>query len=635
MRSTLVVALTLVVLACLCGTAFATEYFVAPYGNDSNPGTIDQPFLTIYAATSISVAGDIVSVRAGTYNEEVRTYVDGTPGAYITIQSYDGDLAAYVTEGFNIKGRCYVRIIGFEASSGSAMPIHIQPGDSRTLLPRAQYVDVLRCWFHEPSRYDCIKINQADYVLFEDCEISGPNGDEQVDTVWLNYGTFRRCFVHDYYGIGVTFKGGSHYAVMEDCVITHALNDIDKATRFGGSTDARYRDPSTQYASEYTVFRNNIIQDCRAAATGDYECWYGYFYNNTVVDCGDARGIIKHHADPKYSGDGGSRHFYSFNNVILDTAGDMGEVYVDQAGTLPYTDWIHDNNNYYNNGNPIPSGTWVGHDPNEDPNSTFGNPNLQNQNGTATTYAGWLDCYRITSASAALIDQGTSGAGTDPLPAVHYDIEGVARPQGAGWDIGAFEYAGGGGPVPPVANFSGNPTQGYAPLTVYFTDQSTGSPTSWSWTFGDSGSSPAQHPSHEYTAVNIYDVSLTVTNPQGQDTETKVDYITVSDQPVQGCHVGAIDMANGGTPGYKAAATITVHDQDCVPLAGVTVNITWTGAAPGTNSGVTNGSGQVTFTSARNKSGGTFTCCVDNLTLAGYPYQSVHNHETCDSITLP
>jgi len=39
--------------------------------------------------------------------------------------------------------------------------------------------------------------------------------------------------------------------------------------------------------------------------------------------------------------------------------------------------------------------------------------------------------------------------------------------------------------------------------------------------------------------------------------------------------------------------------------------------------------------SARNKAGGTFTCCVDNLTKAGYPYSSGANHETCDSITLP
>ncbi len=192
-----------------------------------------------------------------------------------------------------------------------------------------------------------------------------------------------------------------------------------------------------------------------------------------------------------------------------------------------------------------------------------------------------------------------------------------------------------GAPVPPVADFSGNPTSGPAPLTVYFTDLSTGAPTAWDWTFGDGGTSHDQHPSHQYAAVDTYTVGLTAYNQYGQDTETKVDYITVYEGPTQSCHVGAIDMFDASPPSYKAGATITIHDQDCLPLVGVTVDITWSGAAPGTDSGVTNDQGQVTFASGKNRNGGTFTICVDNLTKSGYPYQSGSNHETCDSITLP
>jgi len=96
--------------------------------------------------------------------------------------------------------------------------------------------------------------------------------------------------------------------------------------------------------------------------------------------------------------------------------------------------------------------------------------------------------------------------------------------------------------VPPTADFSGNPTSGYAPLTVDFTDLSTGSPTSWDWSFGDTGTSTAQNPSHDYTAVGSYTVALTATNAEGSDTETKPDYITVSEQPQTSCHVGAIDL---------------------------------------------------------------------------------------------
>ena len=38
---------------------------------------------------------------------------------------------------------------------------------------------------------------------------------------------------------------------------------------------------------------------------------------------------------------------------------------------------------------------------------------------------------------------------------------------------------------PPVASFTGSPASGTAPLTVNFTDSSSGSPTGWAWFFGD------------------------------------------------------------------------------------------------------------------------------------------------------
>ncbi|MDQ7787756.1 MAG: PKD domain-containing protein [Thermodesulfovibrionales bacterium] len=81
--------------------------------------------------------------------------------------------------------------------------------------------------------------------------------------------------------------------------------------------------------------------------------------------------------------------------------------------------------------------------------------------------------------------------------------------------------------VPPVANFTGTPTSGVAPLNVSFTDTSSGAPTSWSWNFGDGGTSTLQNPSHSYSTPGTYTVSLTATNTYGPDTETKTGYITV------------------------------------------------------------------------------------------------------------
>jgi thermitase len=85
-----------------------------------------------------------------------------------------------------------------------------------------------------------------------------------------------------------------------------------------------------------------------------------------------------------------------------------------------------------------------------------------------------------------------------------------------------------GGGTSPTAAFSGTPTSGTAPLGVAFSDQSSGSPTSWSWNFGDGGSSTAQNPSHTYTVAGSYTVSLRVSNSSGSDTEVKTGYISVS-----------------------------------------------------------------------------------------------------------
>lgn len=53
------------------------------------------------------------------------------------------------------------------------------------------------------------------------------------------------------------------------------------------------------------------------------------------------------------------------------------------------------------------------------------------------------------------------------------------------------------------------------PLTVQFTDTSTGTPTSWAWNFGDGASATTQNPSHTYVDEGVYDVTLTATNANG------------------------------------------------------------------------------------------------------------------------
>ncbi len=87
----------------------------------------------------------------------------------------------------------------------------------------------------------------------------------------------------------------------------------------------------------------------------------------------------------------------------------------------------------------------------------------------------------------------------------------------------------------PVAQFTGSPTSGTSPLTVAFTNTSTGSITSYAWTFGDGGTSTAASPSYTYAAAGVYTVSLTVTGPGGSNTQTRSNYLTVGKQKPSKC----------------------------------------------------------------------------------------------------
>jgi len=80
----------------------------------------------------------------------------------------------------------------------------------------------------------------------------------------------------------------------------------------------------------------------------------------------------------------------------------------------------------------------------------------------------------------------------------------------------------------PVANFSAKPTSGKVPLTVDFTDQSTGIATKWKWNFGDGTISREKNPKHQYLQEGNYKITLTVSNAAGSNTVTKTNFIKVT-----------------------------------------------------------------------------------------------------------
>ena len=84
------------------------------------------------------------------------------------------------------------------------------------------------------------------------------------------------------------------------------------------------------------------------------------------------------------------------------------------------------------------------------------------------------------------------------------------------------------GAAAPVAGFTADPISGTVPLMVQFTDSSTNTPTSWTWDFGDGGSSSVQDPVYTYSTAGTYTVTLTAANAEGSNVATETNLITVT-----------------------------------------------------------------------------------------------------------
>jgi PKD repeat protein len=123
--------------------------------------------------------------------------------------------------------------------------------------------------------------------------------------------------------------------------------------------------------------------------------------------------------------------------------------------------------------------------------------------------------------------------------------------------------------LPPTASFTANPGSGGAPLTVSFTDTSTddGTINAWSWDFGDGGTSSLPNPSHTFTAVGDYTVSLTVTDSlelSSANTATTTINVSAPEAPGEASNPtpadGASDVDTAVDLAWSAGSQATSHD---------------------------------------------------------------------------
>lgn len=93
-------------------TIYAETYYVAPYGDDNNPGTFSEPWQTISKANTELEPGDTAIIREGSYNESIDPISSGTQWDYITYKAYPNetpviDRSLLITDWVNHTGSIY------------------------------------------------------------------------------------------------------------------------------------------------------------------------------------------------------------------------------------------------------------------------------------------------------------------------------------------------------------------------------------------------------------------------------------------------------------------------------------------------------------------------------------------------
>ncbi|HBF89167.1 MAG TPA: hypothetical protein DDX39_11045 [Bacteroidales bacterium] len=141
------------------------------------------------------------------------------------------------------------------------------------------------------------------------------------------------------------------------------------------------------------------------------------------------------------------------------------------------------------------------------------------------------------------------------------------------------------GGTAPVADFSANDVSICKGSSVNFTDESTNTPTSWSWSFegGTPATSTTQNPTVSYATAGTYDVTLQVTNADGTDTKTVTNYITVNQATTPTitaggattfCDGGSVTLTSSAASGYLWSTGATTQSITASASGSYTVQIT-------------------------------------------------------------
>ncbi|MGC9025567.1 MAG: right-handed parallel beta-helix repeat-containing protein, partial [Chloroflexia bacterium] len=164
-------------------------YYVAPTGDDANPGTLEHPWRTIQKAADTLVAGETVYIRAGIYEERVLPQNSGSAGQPITYAAYPGETATIDGSSitlpddlaglFEIAGRSHIRLSGLRLIDAGPFP-----NNAAVLVSNSAHITVENCTtFHTASSGIGVWNSQQIVIAGNTVEQGGLGGGQECITV--------------------------------------------------------------------------------------------------------------------------------------------------------------------------------------------------------------------------------------------------------------------------------------------------------------------------------------------------------------------------------------------------------------------------------------------------------------------
>ena len=399
--------LTFLGLFFVCHLAAQSNYYVSTSGNNSNNGSITQPWVTIQYGINNLQPGDILNVEPGIYNEVLSFPISGSAAnGYITLMGSSGaiiDGSGQGPVGVSISSKNYIKVIGLEVRNftGSNTPIGISVSGSSSNL------EILNNIVHHIESPN----DNAHGIAFYGSNSSPINnitvdGNEirncklgQSEAMVLNGNVTNfivsNNIVHDNDNIGIDFIGfegtgpvGSDQARDGICRnnIVYNISSLTNATYLGErSADGIYVDGGKniiieknkvydcdigiELASEHQgkntediTIRNNFVSGSYQAniMAGGYDATRGNAVNITIVN------------NTTYEGTGGELALqYNCNNIVIKNNifyANPNPAYLQNLGSNN-SSIIVDNNIYYGESTSS-SGDWT------DANAKFMDPQL-------------------------------------------------------------------------------------------------------------------------------------------------------------------------------------------------------------------------------------------------------------------